>query len=206
MARRCQIVSGRCQIVSGRCHIVLRSFQMVSGQWCQEGVSCCKVVSGGFYSGRWEILVGKVLCWFPNQNLLKSMLPLVNLYLSYYLFIYMMKVSKGYLNFYSRCPGLNFKYSWCPGIVLPKTQFFFFLFTFNDNCKTYKYSLIGHGFISLKKHLGALWGEKYVSSRYKAVLVQFYQLTQALEMSTQIPSQNHFSHIFRWYWEPVLYF
>ena len=61
------------------------------------------------YSCTWGILVGKVQCLFPNQHLLKSMLQLVYASVSYYLTIYMMKVCKGNLNFYSRCLGLNFR-------------------------------------------------------------------------------------------------
>ena len=42
---------------------------------------------GGMVSQR-GILVGKVQCLFPNQNLLKSMLQLVYASVSYYLTIY----------------------------------------------------------------------------------------------------------------------
>ena len=78
---------------------------------------------GGMVSQR-GILVGKVQCLFPNQNLLKSILQPVYSSVSYYLTMYMMKVCKGNLNFYSRCLGLNFRDSWCPGIAVPKIQFF----------------------------------------------------------------------------------
>ena len=94
--------------------------QMLKGKYIvlkeQEKVPYCQLP--------WGILVGKVQCLLPNQNLLKLMLQLVYASVSYYLTIYMTKVCKGNLNFYSRCLGLNFRDSWCPGIALPKIQFF----------------------------------------------------------------------------------